>query len=410
MTSRLTRFCNYPVLIKLFTRASFFLALILAGSVLAGCTSARAPISDKDKTVGPLPAMKMTRVTFADLEGWHDDDHVSALDVFYKSCEASLSKKAGFAEACADVKSLWQKNENGDKEKARAFFERQFAPFSIADEKGNRNGLFTGYYEPEFAASRIRQGLYQTPLLSVPSDLVIQNEEGTKTFGRMENAQLVPYYTRAQIEAGALGEKAKAIAFLADPVDAFVLHVQGSGRLRLENGEILRVGFAAKNGRPYHAIGATLIAWGELARENVSMPAIREWIKNHPERGGELMAINESYIFFRELNLPALGGPLGAQGIALTDLRSLAVDKKFHELGLPLWLETRIPAAGSEEISQDFRRLMFAQDTGSAITGPVRGDIYFGSGALAGAQAGHMKETGRLYVFLPLLLAQQAGH
>lgn len=406
MTSRLTRFRN-PAFPNLFVHASFFLAVILASCALAGCTSSRAPISDKDKSAGTLPAMKVTRVTFADLDGWHDDNHVSALDVFYKSCEAALSKKSAFAKACAEVKSLRQKNENGDSEKARAFFEKQFTPFSIADEKGNRNGLFTGYYEPEFAASRTRQGIYQTPLLGVPSDLAIQNDGETKIFGRMENGRLIPYYTRAQIEAGGLDEKANAIAYLADPVDAFVLHVQGSGRLKLEDGQIMRVGFAAKNGRPYHAIGATLIAWRELTRENVSMPAIRAWITNHPGRGGELMATNESYIFFRELNLGPLGGPLGAQGIALTDLRSLAVDKKFHELGLPLWLETRVPARLPEKGLEEFRRLMFAQDTGSAITGPIRGDIYFGSGALAGEQAGHMKEAGRLYVFLPPLLAQQ---
>ena len=227
-------------------------------------------------------------------------------------------------------------------------------------------------------------------------------------YGRIVSRKPKPYFTRKQIEKGALAGRGLEIAWLRSSADAFFLHVQGSGTLKLPDGKKMRVGFAGKTGLPYTAIGAVLIKWGEVSREEMSMQAIRDWMTGNPARSRELLWHNKSFVFFRELNLPNPElGPLGAQQVQLTPLRSLAVDRRYWTLGTPMWLETNLPKATGAEAR--FHHLMIAQDTGSAIKNRIRGDIFFGAGDTAAALAGHMQGPGRLYALLPKPVARRLG-
>lgn len=336
-------------------------------------------------------------VAFAQLEGWASDNLGAALQTFVRSCAkletlkqtTKLPGLAGHAadwhDVCLAAKSFAGLTEPG---LGRQFFEDWFRPYAIettVKAKRADRGLFTGYFEPEMDGQRVPGGRYQAPLLRKPDDL-----ERDK-----------PYVTRAEIDAGALLGRGLEIVYL-DPVDAFFLHVQGSGRIRLGDGTLMRVGFAAKNGQPYTAIGKVLVERGALSAETVSMQSIRAWLEAHPAKARGIMQHNKSYIFFRKLKNadPALG-PIGAQGVVLTPRRSLAVDKSLHSYGLPLWLETKAPT-GANGAVQSFNRLMIAQDTGSAITGAVRGDVFWGSGDRAGIIAGQMKHEGRFFALFPL--------
>jgi membrane-bound lytic murein transglycosylase A len=204
---------------------------------------------------------------------------------------------------------------------------------------------------------------------------------------------VVPYYSRSDIEAGRAPAGGRELLYAEDAVELFFLHIQGSGRVLLEDGRAVRVGFAGKNGRPYYAIGRELIRRGALDEEHMSMQTIRAWLADHPDEAAAVIAMNPSYVFFRELDGP---GPIGAQNIVLTPGRSLAVDPAFIALGVPLWLETEEPLSGAS-----LRRLVVAQDTGGAIKGPVRGDLFWGTGAAAGERAGAMKAEGRYYLLIP---------
>jgi len=267
--------------------------------------------------------------------------------------------------------------------------------------KAPQTGLFTGNHEPELNGTWVRGGVYQTPLLARPSDLVSVNlgafdEElgGHTIWGRVVDGKLTPYPDRKAIEAGVLGDKAQPLLWVDSPVDAFFLHVQGSGQVRLVDGSVRHVGFAGKNGLTYQSIGRVLIDSGEIPAERLTMDAIRDWIDARPEEGQALIEKNPSYVFFRMLDGD---GPLGAQGVALTPGRSLAVDRRFLPLGAPLWLETHEPL----DANQPMNRLMVAQDTGGAIKGVVRGDIFFGAGESATKRAGNMKRPGRYFILLP---------
>lgn len=294
---------------------------------------------------------------------------------------------------------------------ARLLFERWFVPF-LAGNNGRAEGLFTGYYEPELKGARAPGGRFVVPLYGRPVDLVTvdlglfrEDWRGTSIAGRVQAGALRPYPTRAEIDAGALKGVRRAdggaleLVWVDGSVDAFFLEIQGSGRIVLEDGSLMRVGYAASNGRPYVAIGRELIARGALTREDVSMPAIRAWLAAHPQEAPEVMHKNTSFVFFRPLPPPATAddGPPGAQGVALTPGRSLAVDRAFLPLGVPVWLDADDPLTQGARV----QRLLVAQDTGGAIKGPVRGDVFWGHGALAAEQAGHMRSAGRYWIFLP---------
>ena len=287
-------------------------------------------------------------------------------------------------------------------------------PYRVA--AGSGAGLFTGYYEPQLRGSRTRRGPYQTPLYGVPGDLVNvdlglfrENLKGQRIVGKVTDGRLIPYPPRAEIESVGLGQ-AVPILFVDDPIDAFFLQIQGSGRILLEDGTVVRGVYAAQNGRPYTAIGAVLVRRGELSLEEVSMQSIRAWLVAHPAEAQEIMNANASYVFFAEQPIgdPSLGAA-GAQGVPLTPEASLAVDPTVHALGVPVWLETTAPDPDATKPNRIFHRLLVMQDTGGAIRGPVRGDVYWGYTADAGSIAGRMRSEGRMTVLLPRSVASRLG-
>ncbi len=374
------------------------LVVVLAGIV--GCAPRPAP-----------PALRLEPTAFSNLPGWAEDDHGQALLAFVASCSRAPGangveawQRLGVSrETLSEVCALAAAVPPGDRQAARAFFEERFVP-ALASNNGEASGLFTGYYEPELRGSKHRAGTFQVPIHRVPDNLVSidlgafrQDWSGQQLIGQLTGQKVVPVPARADIDRGALAGRDLELFWVDSAVDAFFLHIQGSGRVLLEDGRAVRIGFAGKNGRPYYAIGRELIRRGAIAEEQMSMQAIRGWLAAHPEQAAEVMAMNPSYVFFREVDGP---GPVGAQSVVLTPGRSLAVDPAFIALGAPLWLETEEPLTKAP-----LRRLVVAQDTGGAIKGPVRGDLFWGSGADAGERAGAMKAQGRYYLLLPRTVA-----
>jgi membrane-bound lytic murein transglycosylase A len=314
---------------------------------------------------------------------------------------AQGGQPADWATACAHAQTVPDR----DPEAARAFFEANFRPYALSNTATNDpNGLFTGYYEPEVAGSLAPSAVYRTPLLGKPPDLMqvdlgafAEDLKGRKIIGRVAGGALVPYFDRAQIEAGALSGERLEILWLADPVDAFVLQIQGSGRVRLPDARIVRVNYAAENGRPYVAIGRVLVDRGDLKLGAVTMPAIRAWLAAHPDQAATVMNQNPSYVFFSETTgLRPDQGPPGSLGANLTPGRSAAVDRRFIPLGAPLFVSTTDPLDGAP-----LRRLMIAEDTGGAIRGPVRADLFWGWDKDAATRAGLMKAQGNAWILLP---------
>ena len=286
---------------------------------------------------------------------------------------------------------------------ARRFFESWFNPYQIKDN-GNSQGLFTGYYEPQLRGSRHPSKKYHVALYRRPSDLVSANLgkfrkdwEGREVAGRLKGNRLVPYASRALIEQGALKGQGLELLWVDNIIDAFFLHIQGSGRVLLDNGEVVRVGYAGRNGQPYFAIGRELVKIGAVLKDNISLQTIRDWLEKNPGQAAWLMNKNKSYVFFSEFKgAGKQGGPVGAGGVALTPGRSLAVDRKYLPMGVPMWLDSSHPLS-----NKPLRRMMVSQDTGGAIIGPVRGDFFWGAGSQAREAAGRMKQAGQLYILLP---------
>ncbi|MCS6877151.1 MAG: MltA domain-containing protein [Geminicoccaceae bacterium] len=360
------------------------------------------------------PALVLRAARFSDLPGWDEDDPRPALEAFARSCRLLEGRRADetFARDPAFGRvGDWRASCSAlhgpfaDARAARAALERLFRPWLVTD-RGEARGLVTGYFEPILEGARTADAIRRYPIYRRPDDLVVvelgrfdPTLEGRRIVGRVEQGRLLPYYTRAEIDGGALAGRGLELAWVDDPIALFFLHVQGSGRIRLAEGGELRVGYAEQNGHPYRAIGRDLVEAGELAREEVSMQRIEAWLRAHPERAFAFLHKNPSYVFFRELGLPPdAPGPLGAQGAPLTPQRSLAVDRRFLPLGALLWLDTEAPFPDG---ARSLRRLVVAQDTGGAIRGPVRGDLFWGSGPEAEHLAGHMKSPGRLWLLVP---------
>jgi membrane-bound lytic murein transglycosylase A len=388
------------------------LAVLVVLAAAAGC-------AERKKAEAP-PELVLEPVAFSALPGWNEDDPTGALDAFRASCarlrrqdaSRSLGGAGGFAGTIADwlpACAAADATPAATPETARAFFAAQFVPFRVTD-RGNAVGLFTGYYEPLLAGSREPDARFRHPLYQRPPDLVSADLgqfdpelQGRRIAGRVERGRLVPYADRAAIERGALAGRGLELLWVDDPVLSFFLEIQGSGQVRLPDGGTVRVGYADQNGRPYRAIGKDLIELGAIPREAVSMQTIRAWLEAHPEQAPAIMQQNPSYVFFRELtDLAAAPGPLGAQGVPLTPGRSLAVDRKFLPLGAPVWLDATAPYPDGD---RPLRRLLVTQDTGGAIRGPVRGDVFWGAGPTAEHLAGHMRSEGRLFVLVPRQLA-----
>ncbi len=302
---------------------------------------------------------------------------------------------AGHAGAWAPVCQAARAVDSGDAGDIRRFFEASFQPYRVAQQ-----GLFTGYYEPEVRGALVQGGAYQTPVLARPADLVQLSApggpHGAPLVGRVERGMLVPYWTRADIVAGRAAT-ARPLLWLADPVDLFFLQVQGSGRVRLPDGGVVRLGYDGKNGRPYTPIGRVLVAQQALAPDAVTMQSVRAWLTGHPGQAGAVMDRNEDYVFFRVLSgADDRLGPPGALGVALLPGRTAAVDRAAVPLGTPIFVDTTDPVTG-----QAWQRLLLAQDVGSDVVGAGRADVFLGAGAVAERQAGEMRQAGVEYVFVP---------
>ncbi|MBF0166246.1 MAG: MltA domain-containing protein [Alphaproteobacteria bacterium] len=364
---------------------SWFPALLLV--LLVG---ACAPTLPPPPTPAPpkAPRLELIPASFAQLPGWESERFQGVFQALQRSC-AKLSSKPEWAAPCRAAQ--------GAERDPKAYFESWFKPWLVQDN-GVTEGLFTGYYEAELKASRVQKHADQVPLLGLPADLISadlslfdSSLKGKRIEGRLEKNRLVPYYSRAEIEGGR--NTAAPILAWADAVDAHILSIQGSGRLMFEDGLVHRLGFAASNGQSFKGIGKILKEKGKIPEGgDASMPGIERWLRANPQEGRRLMAENPRYIFFRKIEGE---GPVGSLGVALTPERSLAVDPAFITLGTPVFLSTRL--AGG----QNFQRLMMAQDTGSAIKGVIRGDIFFGTGAQAYEKAGRQKESGRYWLLLP---------
>ena len=329
-------------------------ALLRACAVVAAMTAAL-----------PAPAQMLD---FESLDGWAEDDHLAALTAFRETCgQLADADWQPICRLAADAGS--------SPAEARAFFELFFRPVMI----GSPPALFTGYYEPELAGSPVRTPRFAWPIYRRPPEL--------------QDGQV--YYDRAAIEAGAIRGRGLEIAWLEDPVDVFFLQVQGSGRIRMPDGSVIRVGYAGRNGHAYRSVGQEMIRRGSHTPDEVSAQEIRAYVRRTGRAGLDLLNVNPSYIFFRKLSdLPADRGPIGAMGASITTLRSVAIDPAYTPLGAPVWIDK----AGADPI----RALMVAQDTGGAIKGPQRADIFFGTGPSAGDAAGTVKDPGRMVVLLPI--------
>ena len=392
---------------------------MLAALSLAGVVAANPPgPPPTGRTVTKaIPAAKLVPAAFDDLPGWDTDDHLAAFKAFHRSCARLIAAaKAGnlagkvatpppLLAACHDSLVAPQPKTRAA---ARAYFETAFAPHRVVH--GNPQGLLTGYYEPLLEGSRVPTERFKTPLYKRPPDLINLVHEAERgavgmslTHARRTNAGVVPFATRAEIDKGALKGRGLELLWLADPVDVFFLQIQGSGRIRLPDGTFIRVHYDGKNGHPYSSIGRYLIDRGILAADRLSMQALGRWLRADPERARPVMWHNESYVFFRELVGPEAEGPLGVLEIPLTAGRSLAVDTAHHAIGLPVYVTS--PTLTHARTPKGFNRLMIAQDVGSAIRGPERGDIYFGSGDRAGGIAGITKHPGNFFVLMPKSVA-----
>ena len=378
----------------------------------SACEAAAQPAAPAEPE--PERALVLTPVTFADLPGWQDDAVGEALPALARSCKV-LAKWAparpvgpdGLAGTAADWRPACKalgRVDGRDASTARSFFERFFAPFA-ASNHDDPVGHFTGYYEASIQAARKRGGPYQTPIYARPPELVMVNvsdfresPQPRRLAGRVVGGRLRPYATRAEIAAGALAKRGLELFWASDPIDVFFAEIQGSGRVVLPNGKTVRIGYAAQNGHVYTAIGRELLADGEITREEMSMQAIRRWLEAHPAEAQEMMNRNASFVFFSK---SGKDGALGSQGVVLTPERSIAVDPYFIPLSTPIFVDTEVPVPGKPGQTEPWRRLVIAQDTGGAIRGPVRGDIFFGAGERATEVAGRQRGTGRYFLLLP---------
>lgn len=370
---------------------SFSIAALFAAIIFSGAF------------VTPANADRWRPLAFADIPAWQDDDHLLALQVFKKSCASDKTAD--------DIKRVCRLAPQGtDRDNARRFFEAHFTPHQFVSERSQdlSMGRLTGYFEPEVQASREQTADYSVPLYRRPADLVaINNDNRPDGFDRAlqaarrgDDGTLVPHYDRAEIEAGALAGRNLELVWLRDTVDAFFIHIQGSARLALDDGTTMRVGYAAKSGHPFTAIGRLLVERGELDLQAATMAGIRAWLKADAERGLDLMHENRSFIFFAERADADLSlGPVGAMGVPLTPGRSIAIDPQHHLYGAPIWL---VGSLGDDQYGNPLaNRLVIAQDTGSAIKGPQRADFFVGSGAAAGELAGRLSARLRLIVLVP---------
>ncbi len=380
-----------------------FAAVLVALMLLAACET----IPESRESEAP-PVIHYQPVSFSVLPGWAQDNPAEIWPAWQMSCRVLTKKEA---ETWRDVCAASETIDPSSEASVRSFFEQYFVAYQITlklDQKQESEGLVTGYYEPLLRGNRNADVVYRFPLYAQPADLLTvdlaslyPDLAGKRVRGRVEGRKVVPYYSRAEIDDGRVQPDADILLYLDDALDAFFLHIQGSGRAVLPNGEIVRLGYADQNGHPYRAIGAVLIERGELTRENVSMQTIKAWGYQHPEQLPELLEQNPSYVFFREVPAPTeplaqqIDGPTGSLGVPLLAQRVIAVDRSKLPMGAPVFLATTLPD------QSPLQRLTMAQDTGGAIRGALRADFFCGTGDVAGDLAGAMKEKGQFWLLWP---------
>jgi membrane-bound lytic murein transglycosylase A len=384
------------------------LALALGGCASVPKTPPAQPSPEHAQLACPAPepvpvpaplswASALRPASFDVIPGWTEDAQSEAWGAFLRSCTV-LQSQAPWLAACTAAGSV----DAADSSAVRRFFEAQFTPYEVVNGDGSLEGTVTGYYEPLIQGSRQRSGSYRYPVYGVPDDLLVvdlgelfPDLKNQRVRGRLDGRRVVPYYPRADIEAGRAAVQGRELVWTDDAVELFFLQIQGSGRVRLDSGETIRLSYADQNGHPYRSVGRLLVEQGELTLDQASMQGIKQWAQRNPERLAQLLNQNASYVFFRETSA-LTDGPPGALGVPLTARRSIAVDPRAIPLGAPVFLSTTQPNS-----TTPLRQLMLAQDTGGAIKGAVRADFYWGSGPEAGVSAGRMRQKGQLWVLLP---------
>ena len=361
----------------------------------------------------PVPdGIRVERLPFADLPGWAGDDHAAAWQVFLGSCRSVIDETPSLRQGLTPPQPLIDRCREAlavgatGASQAKLFFEERFEAWKILGPEGH--AFFTGYYEPEVEGSLVREGRYQSPLYGRPDDLVSfepgQSPPGLDTYAaarRRPDGGLEPYADRKAIEDGALDGKGLERAWLADPVDRFFMQVQGSGRVRLPGGGVVRLSYAGRNGHPYTGIGRVVADWTGTPRSEMSMAKLRSLLARDAGWARDVMHQNKSFVFFKFADLDPELGPIGGQGLPLTPLRSIAVDRTLWPYGLPVFIDTALPDVPGVR-KGPVRRLTIAQDTGSAILGAARADIFFGSGEHAGSRAGRVRHAATMFVLVPL--------
>jgi membrane-bound lytic murein transglycosylase A len=381
---------------------------VLALGLVVACT--RVNRYDSEFTTAPQTVkenrLALTRASFGQLEGWQQDDLRGAFQSFANSCRSFLardpSRFAGRTTLSGQVRD-WQpaclamrQVDPNSTPAIRYFFETHFQPYAVHGERkkqtANNRGTFTGYYEAELQASNRPYGPYRYPIYAKPHELIL---EGSKASRLDEFGRVVTFYDRSQIESGVLKNRGYELLWASNPVDLFMLHIQGSGIAKMDDGSQVRLSYASHNGHPFRSIVPAMEAEGFERSYGLDIQSMSRWLKENPAKAHRAMLSNPRFIFFA---INRESGPMGAQGVPLTPRRSLAVDPNFIPLGSPLWLNTR---AHNGETTVPLQRLVIAQDTGNAIKGPIRGDFYWGSGADALQWAGNMKEKGGYHILLP---------
>lgn len=360
-----------------------------------------------------FPGGQYAPLKWSEVVGWTDDDPLPAFKTFRASCKPIAAQKGPLAESKALGTSLRdpciaaRSEDISDSARAREFFEKNFTPLLIS-RVGEDAGFVTGYYEPIVDGSRVQTEVYNVPVYRRPSNLFVRGFSQSsasmpnkgQVFRKIGRRKLVPYYDRAEIEDGAIAGRGLEVVWLKSQTDLLFIQIQGSARIKLEDGSMVRINYDAHNGYPYTPVGRVLIERNIVPKDQMSMQKIREYMEQNPDGAKELRRFNRSYVFFREVKLAADDEAVGAQGVPLTAGRSIAVDKSLHVYGTPFFIEGNLPIE-SDNSNTPFRKLMIAQDTGSAIIGPARADIYFGAGADAGRVAGRLKNPARFVMLLP---------
>lgn len=358
---------------------------------------------DKNEGVGKV-------VAWSSLKDWSSDQHSKAWPALLQSCKALASKKSEWKNLCEQAQKLDKPSDT----QARIFFEQNFAPHQIINDKCTQEGVFTGYFVPTLIGSKVKNKEYKHAIYRRPLDMLTirlqslypDKLDGMRLRGRVKGTDVVPYYSRSEIDIKKSPLKGQEIVWVKDPIALFFMHIQGTGYVKLPSGKVLTVGYADQNGHPYTAVGKILVQQGEIPLANISLQSIRQWMIDNPDKQQQLMNHNPSYVFFR-----LISAPLGALNVPLTSGRSIAIDRKKIPLGAPVWIETSYPVVKASnpklqkliaDSQSKIHRLMMAQDTGGAITGAVRADIFWGEGENAKLLAGHMNQKGKMFVLLPL--------